>query len=197
PMPAGTRGVIARNGPGMEDNAAAPGNIVLPPPRPLNAAPHAVVYNGMVAPAHPASPSVPREFEKMALPPYVVEPPDILLIQASNRITLRLQPIQGQYLVTPDGTINLGIYGRIRVVGMTLEQVADAVAARLLEIMPGLQRGVPSQLNKEGTEDKDSKDSAKVWEEEFRRDSGNPLELIKKELQVDVLAYNSKYYYVI
>ncbi|HTU16656.1 MAG TPA: polysaccharide biosynthesis/export family protein [Gemmataceae bacterium] len=194
PRPAGNSGTVGGNGPLIENNAAAPGNIVLPQPRLLAAAPNVVVSNGAVPPMHPPYPNVPREFEKMALPPYVVEPPDILLIQASDRVTLRLQRIQNQYLVTPDGFINLGVYGRIRVVGMTLEQVADAVAARLLEIMPGLLRGLPDI--EEGKEIKGT-DSEKVWEKEFRREGVNALELIKRELQVDVLAYNSKYYYVI
>jgi polysaccharide export outer membrane protein len=140
--------------------------------------------------------NAPREFDKMALPPYVVEPPDLLLIQASNRITLRLQPITGQHLVAPDGTINLGIYGKVRVVGMTLDQVGDAVAARLLEIMPGLLRGLRAVDEKTGKEDPKS-DLQKDWNKDFRPEGGNPLELIKKEMQVDVLAYNSKFYYVI
>lgn len=198
-MSVGNGGVVAGNGPLMEDNGAADqGNIVLPPPRLLSAPSNAVVSNGPLPPAHPPEPNVPREFEKMALPPYVVEPPDILLIQASPRITLRLQPITGQHLVGPDGTVNLGIYGKIRVAGLTLEQVADAVAARLLEIMPGLQRGVPSEVDEKGKEIVDpEKDSAKVWKKDFQAQGVNPLELIKKELQVDMLVYNSKFYYVI
>jgi polysaccharide biosynthesis/export protein len=198
PMSFGNGGVVAGNGPLMGDNAAAaPGNIVLPPPRPLDAPSNAVVSNGPLPPAHPPEPNVPREFEKMTLPPYVVEPPDILLIQASPRITLRLQPIQGQHLVAPDGTVNLGIYGKIRVAGMTLEQVADAVAARLLEIMPGLQRGIKSEQDEKGKEKSDSEESDIVWKKDFQRQGFNPLELIKRELQVDVLVYNSKFYYVI
>ncbi|MGH7172706.1 MAG: polysaccharide biosynthesis/export family protein, partial [Gemmataceae bacterium] len=197
PRAAGYSGAIAGNGPLMEDNAA-PGNIVLPPPRPLGSAPsNAVVYGGAFPPAHPSYPRVPREFEKMALPPYVVEPPDILLIQASDNITLRLQPIQGTHLVGPDGTVNLGIYGKIRVAGMTLERVADAVAARLLEIMPGLQAGIKSKVDEKGKVLEESEDSAKLWKKSFQSQGANPLELIKKELMVDVLGYNSKFYYVI
>jgi polysaccharide export outer membrane protein len=185
PMPAG-------NGPVLDgSDAAAPGSIILPPPRPLgSSAPVAVVHDGgHVSPASPY-PNVPREFEKMALPPYVVEPPDILLIQASDRITLRLQPIQGQHLVGPDGTVNLGVYGKVRVAGLTLEQVADAVAARLLEIMPGLLRGL-----------KDVKDGKEVANSDlaqtFKDEGFTSVELVKKELQVDVLVYSSKFYYVI
>jgi polysaccharide biosynthesis/export protein len=194
-LPIGTP-MLAANGPFLDGgDAVPPGNIVLPQPRPLGSpAPVAVMPDGIMAPGavppvHPY-PDVPREFEKMALPPYVVEPPDILLIQASNRVTLRLQPIQGQHLVGPDGTINLGIYGKVRVAGLTLEQVADVVAARLLEIMPGLLRGLPDV--KDGKEIPKT-DSEKVWKEE----GFTSLELVKKELQVDVLVYSSKFYYVI
>ncbi len=187
PTPAGN-GPVLDGGDGMP-----PGSMMLPAPRPLGSPmPVAVAPDGVMPPPHPY-PNVPREFEKMALPPYVVEPPDILLIQASNRITLRLQAIQGQHLVGPDGTVNLGIYGKVRVAGLTLEQVADAVAARLLEIMPGLLRGVPEYDPKT---DKEKSGTEGAYVKDWRRDFSS-LELVKKELQVDVLVYSSKFYYVI
>jgi polysaccharide export outer membrane protein len=158
--------------------AAAPPaeNIVLPVPRTLGAP--ALAYAGPMPVHHGPGPDVPREFEKMSLPPYVVEPPDLLLIQASDNITLILQRIEGPHLVAPDGTVNLGIYGKVRVVGLTIEQVADAVAARLLEVLPGLARTFNIK-------------------EEDRQRAPSTIEGIKRELQVDVLSYNSKYYYVI
>jgi polysaccharide export outer membrane protein len=183
-MPAG-------NGPVLDgSDGVPPGSIMLPAPRPLGSPmPVAAAPDGVMPPPHPY-PNVPREFEKMALPPYVVEPPDILLIQASNRITLRLQPVQGQHLVGPDGTVNLGIYGKVRVAGLTLEQVADAVATRLLEVQPGLLRGV-KDVNEKG-EEIPKTDLGKVFRENF-----SSVELVKKELQVDVFVYSSKFYYVI
>jgi polysaccharide export outer membrane protein len=188
-LPIGTP-MSSSNGPVLDGGEGVPPtNIVLPPPRPLRSPAAATAVPDGVMPPHPDA-NVPREFEKMALPPYVVEPPDVLLIQASNRITLRLQPIQGQHLVGPDGTVNLGIYGKIHVAGLTLDQVADAVAARLLEIMPGLLRGL-KDVDEKGQE-KPNTDLA----QEFRHDFTS-LELVKKELQVDVLIYNSKFYYVI
>lgn len=186
--------VPTSDGPPLDaGETVAPNSNVLPQPRPLPSSPPATVLSTGTAPlAHPPYASVPREFEKMTLPPYVVEPPDILLIQASDRITLRLQPIQGQHLVAPDGTVNLGIYGKVRVAGLTLEQVADAVAARLLEVQPGLLRGLnevdEKGFEKPGTEGKLLKD----FQQNF-----SSVELIKKEMQVDVLVYNSKFYYVI
>ena len=140
------------------------GNAALPAPRRLQPVP-AIAYAGPPVPMdHGPQVYVPREFEKQSLPPYVVEPPDLLLIQASNAVTLKLQVIEGQHLVAPDGTVNLGIYGKIYVAGMTVEQIADVVALRLKEKVTGLNLS---------------------------------LEQIKSELQVDVLSYNSKYYYVI
>ncbi len=143
-----------------------------------------MVYTGTMPPFHAEGATIPREFEKMPLPPYVVEPPDILLIQASPAVTLRIQLIEGQHLVAPDGTVNLGIYGKVRVVGMTLEQVADAVAGRLLERQPGLLKSLTPTAKK----------ALELG------DDVTPLgtiEAIKSELQVDVLSYNSKVYYVI
>lgn len=191
-MPMGAT-ISSANGPALDGGEAVPpGSIVLPTPRPLGTPPsYAVVPDGMAPSAHPHPyANVPREFEKMTLPPYVVEPPDNLLIQASSRITLRLQPVQGQHLVGPDGTVNLGIYGKVRVAGLTLEQVADAVASRLLEVQPGLLRGV-KDVDDKGNE-KPGTDQAQLFRQNF-----SSLELIKKELQVDVLSYSSKFYYVI
>lgn len=190
PMPAGSP-LPPANGPALEGSEPAVENLVLPQPRPLGpVASPAVVMEGNVPPP-PSHPSVPREFEKMALPPYVVEPPDILLIQASNRITLMLQSITGQHLVGPDGTINLGIYGKIRVAGMTTDQIADAVANRLVELMPGLLRNMDDVVKKEKIAN-----SADELLKDWRKDYSS-IEMIKREMQVDVLAYNSKFYYVI
>ncbi len=41
------------------------------------------------------------------------------------------QRISGQHLVRPDGTIGLGTYGSVRVVGMTLTEVRKAIEAQL------------------------------------------------------------------
>jgi polysaccharide export outer membrane protein len=41
------------------------------------------------------------------------------------------QVIAGEHLVRPDGQISLGVYGNVRVAGMTLDQVHDAVTVQL------------------------------------------------------------------
>jgi polysaccharide export outer membrane protein len=91
--------------------------------------------------------NVPRELDKTNLPTYVIEPPDILLIDALRVVPLppyRIEPldilylsvekalpttpIQGPYLVETDGMIHLGApYGSVRVSGMTLEQAKSAI----------------------------------------------------------------------
>ncbi|HET6328743.1 MAG TPA: polysaccharide biosynthesis/export family protein [Planctomycetaceae bacterium] len=41
------------------------------------------------------------------------------------------QVVAGEHLVRPDGQISLGVYGTVRVAGMTLDQVTEAVTAQL------------------------------------------------------------------
>lgn len=72
---------------------------------------------------------VPRELKKVPLPPYVIEPPDILLVEAIP--SLPDQPIGGQHLVRPDGSIGLGIYGSVFVAGLTLDEAKDVIQEHL------------------------------------------------------------------
>jgi polysaccharide export outer membrane protein len=86
--------------------------------------------------------SVPRELQKVTLPPYQIEPPDVLLIEVvrwpinekTNEIlktqapiALLPQPISGAHLVRPDGTVALGVYGSVQVAGQTLEEARDNI----------------------------------------------------------------------
>jgi polysaccharide export outer membrane protein len=107
--------------------------------------------------------SAPHELAKTILPPYVVEPPDILLVEALPKKKLD-QPISGQHLVRPDGTINLGFYGSVFVAGMTLDQAKEAVYQQLLKEIKAA-------------------------------DPDNDLK--PNNVNVDVIAYNSKVYYII
>jgi polysaccharide biosynthesis/export protein len=118
------------------------------------------------APA-PIIPNQPREMAKVAFPDYVIEPPDVLLIDAVRVVplppyriepldvlaimvtdALPQQPIQGLYAVEPDGTVNLGFtYGSVQVVDKTIEEAKAAVEAYLRNILkPGFQVSVaPSE----------------------------------------------------
>ena len=44
---------------------------------------------------------------------------------------LPAQPINGDYLVRPDGTVGLGVWGAVRVVGLTPDRAADEIRRRL------------------------------------------------------------------
>ncbi len=197
PMPVGSPVPVANGGPALDGtNGTASEGTNLSQPRVLpnsSSVPSSAWVNDPQSAPYPHDPTtgVPREFEKMALPAYVVEPPDILLIQASNRITLRLQPIAGQHLVAPDGTVNLGVYGKIQVAGMTLDQIGSAVASRLLEMMPGLF-GKLKEVDEKGNEISKGEELKTIFQNTF-----TSVDLIKREMQVDVLSYNSKFYYVI
>jgi len=91
---------------------------------------------------------VPKELNKVSLPPYVIETPDILVIDAIKVIPLppyrvepldviyvtgknvfESDPINGLYPIDPDGTINLGpAYGGvIRVADLTTDDIQKIV----------------------------------------------------------------------
>lgn len=100
---------------------------------------------------------VPKELNKVSLPPYVVETPDILQIEAIRVIPLppyRLEPLDvlyltaenvfetapltGLYPIDPDGTINLGpkYGGTVRVVDMSTEEAQKAVQDKVRQKAP-------------------------------------------------------------
>jgi len=101
-------------------------------------------------PVNPPLP-IPTEKAKTYHPPYLIEPPDVLRIDAVRLIpkppyrispfdvllvqvteTLPSQPINGNFIVAPEGTISLGYgYGMVRISGLTLEQAALAIRNHL------------------------------------------------------------------
>jgi RNA polymerase sigma factor (sigma-70 family) len=66
-------------------------------------------------------------------PPYVIEPPDILVVRGIDAVTGAGPSLDGEHLVRPDGTMGLGVYGSVPVTGLTTEQAAEAIARRLHE----------------------------------------------------------------
>jgi polysaccharide biosynthesis/export protein len=105
-------------------------------------------------------PNQPRESAKVVFPDYIIEPPDILLIDAVRVVplppyriepldvlaiqvteTLPQQPIGGLYTVEPSGTVNLGFtYGSVQVVDMTIEEAKAAIESHLrATLKPGYQ----------------------------------------------------------
>ncbi|HJZ90700.1 MAG TPA: polysaccharide biosynthesis/export family protein [Gemmataceae bacterium] len=112
----------------------------------------------------------PRELDKVKHPAYVVEPPDILIIEANvvpgpgYKVqpfhTLRIDivnPAQDPKtpegprtvvaMVEADGTIDLGTHLgsaiRIRVAGMTLSEARDAIEKKLPQRNPGVSVSLP------------------------------------------------------
>jgi protein involved in polysaccharide export with SLBB domain len=100
--------------------------------------------------------ATPHELATQPLPAYRIEPPDVISITMLKQSkAVDSQPVAGQYLVGPDGTINLNAYGLAQISG---KSVAEAKAA------------VENQLKKY---------------------------FDKPEVSVNVVAYNSKVYYII
>ena len=75
--------------------------------------------------AAPVPAAVPRELDKRPQPPYTVEPGDVLLIQPADIDSPIRLP--GDQPIMPDGTIQLGKYGKLQVAGKTVEEIETAV----------------------------------------------------------------------
>jgi polysaccharide biosynthesis/export protein len=72
---------------------------------------------------------LPRELNKHVSPPFIVEPGDVLLVQPADfDAPVRLP---GDQAILPDGTIQLGRYGRLIVAGKTLEEIEVLVRAQI------------------------------------------------------------------
>jgi polysaccharide biosynthesis/export protein len=96
-------------------------------------------------------PQLPRELNKVTMPEYIIEAPDLLQINAVRLVPLppykvepldalaiqvkgtpMSDPISGLYPVEPDGTINLGLsYGSVSVVGKTIAEAKVAIEKHL------------------------------------------------------------------
>ncbi|MEX2186442.1 MAG: polysaccharide biosynthesis/export family protein [Pirellulales bacterium] len=99
----------------------------------------------------PPSRIVPRELQKISLQPYVLEPPDIVLIDVVRAVpkspytiesldalqivvdgTLEGQPIAGIYAVDPGGFVQLGpAYGGVKLKGLSLVEAREAIEKQL------------------------------------------------------------------
>lgn len=72
---------------------------------------------------------VPRELDKTVIAAYVVEPGDALLIQPADPDSNIHIPADQPIL--PDGTINLGHYGRLVVAGRSVDQIESMIRAAI------------------------------------------------------------------
>jgi len=119
--------------------------------------------------------NIPKEFTKVSMPDYVIEPPDLLLIEVLEALPIR--PIVGEHLVRPDGKVSLGYYGEVYVTGLTISEAKEKIVLHLREHLSDTALGlVRYDEDKKAYVDVDPVKSSSVF--------------------VDVSSYNSKVYYV-
>lgn len=124
-----------------------------------------------------ANSNIPTELKKVTMPDYVVEPPDLVLVEVLEALPGR--PISGERLVRPDGKISLGFYGDVYVAGLTIPEVKEKIVLHLRKYLTDEILGLFEEDPETGrlTKQVDPRDSDRVF--------------------VDVTAYNSKNYYVL
>src|SRR4051812_36969929 len=77
--------------------------------------------------------NLPREFTKVTMPDYVVEPPDLLIVEVLEALPGR--PLSGERLVRPDGKISLGFYGEVFVAGLTTTEIKEKIVLHLRQFL--------------------------------------------------------------
>jgi polysaccharide export outer membrane protein len=188
-------------------------------------------------PLPPPTADPPRELDKVSLPPYVIEPPDILLINALkvvpkppykldifDVVIIRVigvfeelgQPIAEAYSIQPDGTVDLGpTYGRAKIIGLTTEEAEDAIELHLRQFVEAPQVSVALAasagaqqisgqhlVGPDGQVNLGSYGSVYVagmtiLQAKAAIEQKLAERLERPEVFVDILAYNSKVYYII
>jgi len=189
----------------------------------------------VTVPEPTAESDVPRELAKVSLPPYIIEPPDILLIDAIKVVpkpphliepldslairvdnTLLDAPIMAAFPVDPDGRVDLGpAYGKVSVKGLTVDEAKTALLNFLRETLKNpvvsvtLASSAGAQpvngdhlVGPDGTVNLGTYGSVyvsgltvpqakKAIEDQLAKS------LEKPQVIVDVLAFNSKVYYIV
>jgi polysaccharide export outer membrane protein len=180
-------------------------------------------------------PDVPREHAKVTLPDYLIEPPDILRIEAISLVPkapYALRPfdilsvataglpeeeiIDGQYAIQPDGTIQLGHdIGAIHAAGHTSDQIQEQILGKLKQVYTApsvwvtlVQMGAQQQIAGEHLVAPDGKVNLGVYgrvrvvgmtieEAQLAVQAHLSGYLENPQISLDVLGYNSKVYYVV
>jgi polysaccharide biosynthesis/export protein len=201
--------------------------------------PYSVVPGPRIAPCA----ECPRELEKVTLPDYIIEPPDILTIDAVTLVPhapYRLRPLDalqvaasgipddkpigGELTVGIDGTLVLGHgydttkdgkYQPLSVAGMTVSEVHDAIVERLrlvarepdVWLMLGriaAQQEIAGEhlVASDGTVNLGTYGRVRVVgltvdEAKLAIEAHLASRFEKPEVAVDVFGYNSKVYYVV
>jgi polysaccharide export outer membrane protein len=241
--------------PGMEGMAQTPAGAMPPAgmpgqgvpgamgPGPMAPGPIAALGTGPGAPGEPGCggggrpycTNLPNEKCKFVQPDYVIEPPDILILDAIRAIplppykispldsllvqvtnSLPNEPISGIYVVDPDGTLNLGpSYAAVQVVGMTIPEARKAIEKELEPILKnprvslslGRSRAT-QQIRGQHLVRPDGRVGLGIYGSVLVAGMTIPQAktaiehhlsyfLQRPEIAVDILAYNSKVFYVI
>ena len=179
---------------------------------------------------------VPVELDKQPLPDYVIEPPDILQIDAVRLVpkgpykiealdtivlhatnVLTDAPLEGAFQVDVDGTIDLGaVYdGKVKVVDLTPEEARTAVEKHLLKKLDKAKvvlNVIPSRsiqqirgqhlVRPDGTVGLGTYGSVRVVGLTIQGAKDQVEKHLSKhftrpEVSVDIVAFNSKLFYVI
>lgn len=123
-----------------------------------------------------AKTNLPRELNKASHPEYVVEPPDLIIVEVLEALPGR--PIEGERLVRPDGTITLGFYGDVYVSGLTMKEIKTKVVIHLRKFL------TDEALGLSGVDPRTQKPFSIAPEDSDR-------------VFVDVASYNSHVYYIL
>ena len=189
---------------------------------------------------------IPRELDKTTLPRHVIEPPDILLIEAVDNLRLESSRIQagdslivqvgqtvpvdptegrvdqifkvinGLYTVNVDGYVDLGPeYGKVLLEGLTLHDARARMDkhlrrtlkspklylafgnARTRQLISGQHLVRPDGTVSLGIYGSVYVTGMTLEEAQYRVQQHLSQHIHRPQVSMDVLAYNSKYYYVI
>jgi polysaccharide export outer membrane protein len=123
-----------------------------------------------------AKTNIPSEFKKVSMPDYVVEPPDIIVVEVLEALPGR--PITGERLIKPDGKISLGFYGEVYVAGLTTTEIKEKVILHLRQYINDDVLGLIKATEADAT----------------KFEAVEPAK--SNRVFVDVASFNSKVYYV-
>ncbi len=179
---------------------------------------------------------IPRELTKATLPDYVIEPPDILTINALRVVprppyriepldvlainvtgTFPEQPIAGLFTVEPDGIVSLGFaYGSVSVADMTIPEARKAIEGQLKDVLKAKPQVTVSLaqsramqqirgdhlVRQDGTVGLGTYGSVRVVgltleQAKLALEAHLSRYLVRPELALEVGGFNSKVYYVI
>jgi polysaccharide export outer membrane protein len=178
---------------------------------------------------------MPREHAKVTMPDYIIEPPDILTIEAISLVPkapykLRSldvvsifssglpeeEAIAGEYTLQPNGTIQLGhSFGTIHAIGISVEELQEKILTSLKQKYKEptvwvtlLQMGAQQQIIGEHLVAPDGKVNLGTYgrvrlvgltieEAQAKVQTHLSKYLESPEIALDVYGYNSKVFYVI